>query len=58
MQIVYLFMILAGLVIITSGFRLAFHTGSPWNIVGALTLPAGMIVTLLGVLLCVVPDFF
>ena len=54
----YLLMIIAGLIIIAAGFRITHSAGKPWDILGALSLPAGMIITLLGVLLSSVPNFF
>ena len=58
MQFVHIFMILAGLAMIAWGFWAADRLKNPWNIVGALFAPGGLVVALLGVLLLCVPNFF
>lgn len=58
MQVVSIFMILAGLAMISWGFWAADKMKNPWDIVGALFAPAGLVVSLLGVLLLFVPNFF
>ncbi|MBE9503373.1 MAG: hypothetical protein IME96_04290 [Proteobacteria bacterium] len=51
-------MIIVGLIIIGGGFWVSYNTKKPWDIIGALCLPVGMIITLFGVLLNSVPNFF
>ncbi len=58
MQVVSIFLIIAGLAMIAWGFWGADKMKSPWDIVAALFAPAGLIVSLLGVLLLCVPNFF
>ncbi len=58
MQILYGLMILAGLVAIVIGFKEAYGDKKPWDIIGSITLPVGLIICLLGILLTCVPNFF
>lgn len=51
-------MIAAGLAAMGLGFWTLSGAKQPWDKVGPVLLPVGLIVALLGVLLAVVPNFF
>jgi hypothetical protein len=50
--------ILIGLLILFWGFWAAFEAKKPWNLVGAISAPVGLITALIGTLLLFVPNFF
>lgn len=56
--IIHIAMIVVGLAILVSGFWITFNAKKPWNTIGALSLPIGLITALMGVLLLCVPNFF
>ncbi len=58
MKILYTTMIIVGIPVIGLGFWASFNARRPWDIIGSLALPVGLVITLLGVLLTCVPDFF
>lgn len=58
MLIVYILMIAAGLAAMGFGFWALAGAKQPWDKVGPVLLPVGLVVALLGVLLAVVPNFF
>ena len=58
MQLIYIIMIVAGLILICWGFWATYNARRPWDMLGALSLPVALIITLMGVLLSAVPDFF
>lgn len=58
MQALYIIMIITGIAVVGSGFWASCNAKKPWDIIGSLALPAGLIITLLGVLLTCVPNFF
>lgn len=57
-MIIHIAMILAGLTILVAGFWGTSNTKTSWNTIAALSLPIGIITTLMGVLLLCVPNFF
>lgn len=58
MKTLSIIMIIAGLPVIGWGFWASHNAKKPLDIIGALALPVGLIVSLLGVLLVCVPNFF
>ena len=58
MIILYLVMIGAGLAAIVWGLPAAHRLRSPWDILAAFAVLAGVMVALLGTLLAAVPGFF
>ena len=58
MKVVTAFMIIIGLALIGWGFWASDKMKSPWNVIGALCAPVGLVIALLGVLLFCVPNFF
>lgn len=50
--------ILIGLGILGWSFWASFEAKKPYNIIGSIFAPIGMLISLLGVLLLCVPDFF
>jgi hypothetical protein len=58
MVFIYTFMVVSGIIMIGFGlFSIHYRTGAMEK-VGAILAPLGLIITLLGVLLLCVPDFF
>lgn len=55
---VHILMIAAGLGMIAAGFWGSFYAKKPWNYIASLSLPIGLVTSLLGVLLLCVPNFF
>ncbi len=51
-------LIICGICLVASGVRNTFGKKSPWDAVGAFLAIVGLIVSLVGVLLVCVPDFF
>lgn len=47
-----------GIVLLFWGFYAAFEARKPWNAIGSIIAPVGLITALLGTLLLCVPDFF
>ena len=58
MMVLYVLMIIAGIPLVGWGFWASYNARKPWDIAGAILIPAGLIIALLGVLLTAVPDFF
>lgn len=58
MVIVYAGMLLAGIALISWGLPAAHRLRSPFDILAALTVLAGLVAALLGALLISVPGFF
>jgi len=58
MQALYGLMILLGMPIMGWGLWASYNTKKPWDIIAAVSVPAGLIITLMGVLLTCVPNFF
>lgn len=58
MKILYILMIIAGIPLMGWGFWASYNARKPWDIIGTLLLPVALVVTLLGVLLTCVPNFF
>ncbi|MBE9541794.1 MAG: hypothetical protein IMF01_05700 [Proteobacteria bacterium] len=58
MQLVYGLMILLGIPLMGWGFWGSYNAKKPWDTIAALSLPIGMIVSLMGILLTCVPKFF
>ena len=60
MTILYPVMIIAGIAAAAWGLLAAHRSEAPWwkGILAALTMLAGVVLTLLGTLLLIVPDFF
>ena len=54
----YLALIAGGLLLSSWGLPAAYRLRAPWHIVAALAALAGVITTLMGALLLVVPGFF
>jgi vacuolar-type H+-ATPase subunit I/STV1 len=50
--------ILIGLATLATGFWASFEAKRPWDIVGAVAAPVGLVIALLGTLLLCVPTFF
>ena len=50
--------ILAGLGILATGFYASFEARKPYDLIGAVAAPVGLLVALVGTLLLCVPDFF
>jgi len=58
MALKYLPLIIIGLALTAWALPAAYRLSSPWRILAALAALAGVIVTLFGVLLLTVPNFF
>lgn len=58
MRILYILMVITGLFLIIISFWAGFNTKKPFNIVGIIFAPIGLIICLIGVLLLIVPKFF
>ncbi|KAF0123201.1 MAG: hypothetical protein FD151_420 [bacterium] len=58
MLVIHISMVVVGLLMIGWGFWAAYYARRPFNIIGAVFTPVGLIVALLGVLLICVPGFF
>jgi len=58
MQAVYGLMILLGIPVMGWGFWASYNAKKPWDIIAAISLPAGLIITFMGILLTCVPNFF
>jgi len=58
MVLVYLAMAFSGIALICWGLPAAHRLKSPWDILAALAVLAGLVVALLGALLVAVPGFF
>ncbi|MFH2013089.1 MAG: hypothetical protein ABIJ37_10370 [Pseudomonadota bacterium] len=58
MFIIYISMVIIGILMIGLGFWAAYNARRPFNTIGAVFTPVGLIVALLGVLLICVPGFF
>lgn len=50
--------IVVGLVILAGGFYASFEAKKPFDLIGSICAPLGLITALLGTLLLIVPDFF
>jgi hypothetical protein len=53
----YIFLVIAGVVIIATALPAAYRLRSPWSVVAALAALAGVVTSLAGVLLFAVPHF-
>lgn len=58
MLVIHISMVIVGLLMICFGFWAAYYAKRPFNIIGAVFTPIGLMVALLGVLLICVPGFF
>jgi hypothetical protein len=58
MTILYLAMVIVGVAVAAWGLPAAHRLRAPWDILAAVSVLAGGIVALLGVLLLAVPKFF
>ena len=58
MLIVYILMIVVGLAAMGFGFKAMGDARPPLDKLASALLPVGLVVTLLGILLVTVPDFF
>lgn len=52
------FLIVCGILMMAFGMRTAFGKSHPENTIGAFLALAGLVISLLGMLLICVPDFF
>jgi len=51
-------MILLGIPLMGWSFWASYNAKKPWDIIAAISLPVGLVITLTGVLLTCVPNFF
>lgn len=58
MTILYLAMVIVGVAMAAWGLPAAHRLQGPWDILAAVSVLAGVVVALLGVLLLAVPGFF
>ena len=58
MQLAYLLLAVAGIGLIAWGLPAAHRLRSPWDILAALAVLAGVVAAILGTLLTIVPGFF
>ena len=58
MQAVYGLMILLGIPAMGWCFWASYNAKKPWDMVAAISLPLSLIITLIGILLICVPNFF
>lgn len=58
MMLLYIIMIILGITLMGWCFWASNRANKPLDLIGAILLPVALIITLLGVLLTCVPDFF
>ena len=54
----YLVLVAFGLILLAWGLPAAHRLSRPWHILAALGAILGLVLTILGTLLCVIPNFF
>ena len=54
----YIALIVVGVIALVFGFWSSFEARKPYNFLGSLLAPVGLVAAIIGILLLCVPDFF